>query len=364
MSSYFKNEINYSLGDEDSSLEYEILESHSKLIIGIAGSGARVLPLLAKMPEKMICVDLSPMQLFLTQLRIAAVKQMDYDEFLGFLGYPKYCVSPELRKKLFMRLVLPEDVKRCLLDFMNINNWMPIIYTGKFEKTLIKFSKIFKYIMGDKITDIFRFDNIHDQKNYYFSKISTSKRFKLLLALLGNSALLNYLLYKGEFPKKNLSISYFQLYYEIFRSLFTKFLARDSFFLQLIILGKIAYMEGNPLEAQHGIFTAIKKNIADISIDFIQGDIFNAICDCHEKVGFVSLSDVPSFLSSDSDSSFLQKIKHNIKANGKIVFRGHSRIVNPDISGFDDITERFRQSMVLEKTQLWQSRVLMKNNDQ
>ena len=100
---YF-DDLNYTLGNEDSSLEYNLLPKDTKHVLAIAGSGSRILPLLAKHPKKLTCIDTSSLQLYLTELRIETLRSLEYDKFLAFWGYPTHSLAPEERKKVLTEL--------------------------------------------------------------------------------------------------------------------------------------------------------------------------------------------------------------------------------------------------------------------
>ena len=53
--SYFKDNLNYTLSNEDSLIEQKILPEKAENIFVIGGSGARVLPLLAKKRLSCFC---------------------------------------------------------------------------------------------------------------------------------------------------------------------------------------------------------------------------------------------------------------------------------------------------------------------
>src|SRR6185312_13405629 len=108
--SYF-NRLNYTLANEDTSLELGLLPEGVPHLMSVAGSGGRVLPLLAKFPKKVTCVDLSLEQLYLTELRFESLRALDHAEFLAFWGYPPSASEPHERRKLFQRIQLRPDSK-------------------------------------------------------------------------------------------------------------------------------------------------------------------------------------------------------------------------------------------------------------
>ena len=84
--SYFIENLNYTLSNEDTLIEQKILPDNANNIFVIGGSGARVLPLLVKNPKTIYVSDLSIKQLFLVELRLQAALNLDYEDFLFFFG--------------------------------------------------------------------------------------------------------------------------------------------------------------------------------------------------------------------------------------------------------------------------------------
>ena len=68
MSEVYFSKLNYSFANEDTTVEMEILPKGAQRVVCVAGSGSRVLPLLAKKPHKLVCADLSEQQLYITEL--------------------------------------------------------------------------------------------------------------------------------------------------------------------------------------------------------------------------------------------------------------------------------------------------------
>ena len=83
---YFSN-LNYTLANEDTYIEYALLPMGAKRAFSIAGSGARCLPLLAKNPEVLDIIDMSQEQIYLCELRYESLRQLPEEEWLFFMGY-------------------------------------------------------------------------------------------------------------------------------------------------------------------------------------------------------------------------------------------------------------------------------------
>lgn len=140
MADYFER-LNYALGDEDAALEYAILPKRAGHVVGVAGSGGRLLPLLARKPARMTCADISAPQLAFTRLRFALLKQTDHESFMDFMGYRTGTLTTR-RQAIFQHLDLPREDRRWLADLFQARRWQAPIYMGAFERTLQRLAKI------------------------------------------------------------------------------------------------------------------------------------------------------------------------------------------------------------------------------
>ena len=343
--------LNYSLGDEDTSVELGMLHEHAEHVMAVAGSGGRVIPLLARAPKRLTCVDILDEQLALTRMRIEALRALSHESFTGFLGYPPHAMCAAKREKVFRGLSLTDRDRDYLEKVFSANSWQPIIYLGKFERAMIKLSKIVRLFVGKRGLAVFDFQDQEAQRNYYRERFPHTA-WKAVLFLIGNSAVLNSILYKGDFPKKNIPRSAFAIYRDIFHRLLCDLPARESFFLQLVFLGGLVYPEGNPIECDPAVFTAAKQALQHTPIDYHCGDVIEAL---DGSVDFLSLSDVPSFFQDpDLERNFLQRSREKLSTGGVLVYRGHLRLPHPETTGFHSIIEPYQALVDREKTQLWQ----------
>lgn len=349
MANYFK-QLNYTLGDEDASFEMHALPVGARHVMAVADCGSRLVPLLAKSPRKLSCVDISPLQLAMAKLRLALLASVERDTYCAFLGYTTV-MDANARRLLFERLPLDAATAATLAGMFDSIAWDGPVYYGKFEQMLATLSKIVRLFTGSRAARIFACRTLAEQQAFY-RKEFPHWRWKCVLGLLGNSAALNTLLYKGDFPKKNTPGSYFANYTRIFDELFTKALARDSFFLQMIFLGRIDYPEGLPIECDPGVYQQARNALDGCHISYVEGDIFEAARE-HTDIDFLSLSDVPSFLADADAHACLQTVKSSVAADGVVVVRGHVRIVKPDLNGYRDVSHGYSQLAEWETTKLW-----------
>ena len=172
MSFNYFNTLNYTLANEDTSLEMNILPQGVGHVLSVAGSGSRVLPLFSKLPSEMTCVDLSKEQLYLTELRIEAARVFDLEDFLSFFGYPPRMATPESRKKMFEKIKLTPEAKAFLLALFQELGWASLLYMGRWERTFQKIAKANKYIIGKKALGLFDCQTLEEQARFLEAEFS------------------------------------------------------------------------------------------------------------------------------------------------------------------------------------------------
>lgn len=356
---YF-DDLNYTLGNEDSSFEYNLLPKNTKHVLAIAGSGSRILPLLAKHPKQLTCIDTSSQQLYLTELRIETLRTLEYDEFLAFWGYPPQSLSPEDRKKVFHKLKLSRASHKFINNLFEENNWESLLYLGKWERTFITLSKVNKLITGKRARELF----YQKSTNEYFSYLKNNfphKALTFVVFILGNAAVFNTLLYKGRFPKKNIPETMPKFYLQAFNRLFKQGPARNNFFLQLLFFGKLIFPEGNPIESNKKIFLLAKEGLKKTQISYIQGDVIDEVSKIAEPIDFISFSDVPSYFTEEVEKNYLQRIYPYLSPHSFMVIRYYLHIPERTImKGYKDISANYRKIIRQEKVQMYVIKVLRK----
>ena len=353
---YFSG-LNYTLGNEDTSVEIEMIkELKPKSIFSICGSGGRSLPLMHKEADNLSLSDLSKEQLILAELRLATYRELNHEQFLMFWGYYPYSDNNHKseRKELFSKVTLTPETRDFFNTVFSEIDFDSLLYLGKWERTFAVFAKINRVLLGADYDRILRFDNLEDQVEYYKTKFPM-KRWKALIQILGNKAMFNALLYKGDFITKNSPLTHFDYYFQSFERLFTRDLAQKSFFLQLCFYGKIKSLLGVPVEAQKENFERIHNS--KTSVEYVQEDFVSYLAKGEKQFDFLSLSDVPSYFQGDLERDFMQKIKPGLKPGAILVTRYYLRKSECNLDGYVDISENHHKLIELEKVQMYDIRV-------
>jgi S-adenosylmethionine-diacylglycerol 3-amino-3-carboxypropyl transferase len=349
---YFDS-LNYTLGNEDTSLELALLPNRTHHVLAIAGSGGRVLPLLAKRPRYVTCVDVAIEQLYLTELRIESARALEHQEFLAFWGYPPVVMAPEERVSLFRKITLSEPARRfCAESFASIQ-WASILYQGRWERTFAKLSRVNRVVLGSRGSRLFETGSSAEYFAYLLSDFP-HRSWSVLVRLLGNASVFNALLYKGNFVVKNMPGSAYEFYLAAFERLFQQGHAKENFFLQLLFFGEIRFSEANPVECDQKVFAQVKEALAETQISYVHGDVLRAVPGAGPPVDFLSLSDVPSYFRGATERTFLQDLRDSLSPDALVVIRNYLRVPEgTDLTGYRNITADHQDIVTSEKVQMY-----------
>ena len=360
MASAYFSKLNYTLANEDTALELSILPMAAEHVLSVCGSGGRALPLLAKAPKRLTLVDVSQEQLYLAELRLAAMKALDWQDFLAFMGYPPQPMNAVTRRRIFSILELSSPARDFLSRVFTANGFASILYDGQWERTFAKIATVTRLATGQDGLGLFDCRSLDEQRDYLRAKFPR-RRWLAALRLIGQASVFNALLYRGSFPVMNLPMNHFEFYRQAFARSFALRPARENFFLQIVFFGRLVFAEGLPIECDQKVFLAAKSALEKTEIRFIRGDFLAVAESLNDKVDFVSFSDVPSYFTGPAERQFMQRLRPALTDGALVVNRSYLHVpFRPDYSGFDHVTAAYADAIAGEVTQMYVVDVLVK----
>jgi len=176
----FFSRLSYSIGNEDWETEREALSIQpSDKILCITASGDRPLNLLVNECKEIVSIDANPIQNFLLDLKIAAMRVLDYPNYIGFLGATKL----ENRLEIFKKLV--PFLSKASKDYWHMHQKMiakGVLYQGAVEKLTKVISSVLKVMRPIAIKKLFAIKNLEEQKEFvskYWDRKWWRKLFEL-----------------------------------------------------------------------------------------------------------------------------------------------------------------------------------------
>jgi S-adenosylmethionine-diacylglycerol 3-amino-3-carboxypropyl transferase len=163
--SILSNKIYYSSVNEDSTSEFQALEIKSDdRVLCITGSGARPLDLLVKSLGELVSIDCNPVQNFLLELKLAALKYFEYNEFLSFLGITDGMDRQAAYYKI--RYTLSTEARQ----YWDRQEWdihQGIFYRGSWEKYFRLLGLYLKSARGRVLSQLFSCTTIEEQQQLW-----------------------------------------------------------------------------------------------------------------------------------------------------------------------------------------------------
>jgi S-adenosylmethionine-diacylglycerol 3-amino-3-carboxypropyl transferase len=356
--------LNYSLANEDSSVERQILPSGARRVVAIAGSGARVVPLAARAPERLTCLDVSADQLALTELRVAATRELSRAEYLRFMGYVDDGIAEDDeardRRRTFNSLPMSPAAKTLLGARFAACDWRAPIYLGAWERTFARLAIAVGAIAGRRAERIFEFERLEDQLGFLDSGFPRW-RWRLAILLLGNATVFKGLMYRDGFPRLNVDDSSFGFYRRSLDQALRACPAQRNFFLSILFKGRVDGASGLPDECDPAVYEAAKHALRSCRVEFVQSDLLSFVERDDVEASFVSASDVLSYVRAPAARRFKDALAARLADDGVAVCRYYR--FRPDAepgAALENVNARYEQLLARDVTGVYRFEVLQR----
>lgn len=312
-----KGIINYSQCWEDPKLLNEALALNSSdTVLSITSGGDNTLFLLLNSPKSLTSLDLNPAQNYLLELKIAAIKSLNHDEFLEFTGVKK---SSE-RVKIFNK------VKHSLSP--KAYQWWStrqdliargIIHCGRFERFLKIFRQYVLPLVHSRriIITLLNSTTLQDQKDFY-ERVWDSNRWRLLFRIVTSRFILKNFARQRELFSHTVRDSIALEYGKRLHNNFISVPLSDNYFMHYCLMG--TYGKSLPLYLEKKSHSLFENN--QVGMPFI------VTSDLLEYLGTVpddtfskfNLSDVFEALSLKENDAVWQEIIRTAKKGAIVAY--------------------------------------------
>ncbi len=301
---YYKEKyyIHYCNCHEDANFVMKNIANSPKKILSIASALDNSLALLLLDPQEVVAIDSNPTQIYLCELKKCAIKYLEYEEYLIFLGIKqgdpleyygriKNRLSGQARSYFDGRLFLISEVL--------------IVNCGRFEYYFSIFkNKILPLVHSKKkVLQFMNCVNLQEQRRFYDKKFN-NLRFKLIFKLFFSKAVMKKLGRDKEYFKHNEG-SLSAMLKERFENCIYNNLNSENPYLQYVVLNKFERM---PLYLEKENFALIKERIDAIKIKKIE------FCDqikSGEKYDLAYLSDIFEYMSQEQTDALCKDLSNS-----------------------------------------------------
>jgi S-adenosylmethionine-diacylglycerol 3-amino-3-carboxypropyl transferase len=340
-------EILYSQCWEDPDIVLSALKITPKdSVFSIASGGENIFAILLRNPMKLLAIDVNPFQIYLIRLKIAAIKALEFDEFVEFLGFK--AVAPGHRVRYFHRC-------KKYLGEQEIRFWRKnkkcvekgIVHCGKFESYLTIFRKyVLPLVLSKKqIKKYLSLKSLEDQERF-FKKEWNTWRWRLFFKIFFSRTVMQRLGRKKQYffysKKKNIANHYFErAKYGI-----TKIPVKQNYFMHYILTGTIpVQFKGHPYLDKSNFSTL--KRLVD-KVELVNSDCYKYLKKTQKSFTKYNLSDIFELFSQKEYEDILGEIARITKNRGIIFYWNNLvlRYIHPNVN---DIHFKYEQSAKLFK---------------
>lgn len=314
----FYSRLSYSIGNEDWKTEQNALKIlPTDRILCVTASGDRPLNLLYSECKEIVAIDANPFQNALLDLKKEAMRHLNYEDYLGFLGAHEHSD----RKKIYQTLT-----KSLSQESRNIwNNHLDkiqkgILYQGAVEKLTKLVSQCIGAFRKEKVDELFSFSSLEKQRQFVEEKWNT-RPWKMAFDLVLNKFVTNFFILKdpGLYQNIDSSIQMNDYVYSRMLGALKRFPARESIIISLVLSGKV-FEEGYSAYLLEEGCRNIRSQLDKITfktidlISFLEKSPDNSF-DCF------SLSDVASYMSENDFIRLSKAIVRTSKPGARFCIR-------------------------------------------
>jgi S-adenosylmethionine-diacylglycerol 3-amino-3-carboxypropyl transferase len=289
-----KETILFSACQEDSRSELAALGPlQGKRVFAVTAGGGRILNLLIDQPHSITAVDLNPAQNALLELKIAAVRRLDHDSYLRFLGIRSDDDRIAIYER-FLREQLSSGARR-FFDGIPKAVQAGILFQGKLERYLRLGAKVLKLGHPFGLKRLLSATDL-DEQRAAMARWETPF-WKSVAHLVGNKHVLARLsgdpgFYRNLPPEPPL---HEVLYDRVHRHLKHNLL-RENSFLQLVLHGRYVYEDALPIYLHAETFDQIKRALEHTKIEIQTTSATDALAARTTGFDAFSISDICSYL--------------------------------------------------------------------
>lgn len=287
------------------------------IVFTITSGGCNALTFLLDNPRKVIALDVNPYQNFLLELKIAAFKQLTYDEMLEFVGIR----ISERRLELYDRLRDSlSAASRTYWDAQSKKVSRGIIHAGRFESYMRLLGLSLRCVVGRAtIEDAFELNDAAARADYYHNKWETI-RWHIFTKILLSRRVMTVLFDKAFFHYLESSFSFGNHFAGRTEYALTRLPMRENYFISYILLGRYYSEKHLPPYLRPENYDTIRNRLDRIEIvtdscEHFFGDLPD---NCISKFNFTNIFE---WMSPEAFEALLRETIRIASRNAVLTYR-------------------------------------------
>jgi len=304
---------------EDPESDHAVLKiKKDDALMAITSGGCNVLGFLLFDPQIIYTLDINPTQSYLLELKVAAIKSLDFIAFTSFAGLRDSKNRLEQYEKI--KPLLSEGARK-YWDEQNKIIKNGFIMNGQFERFIKIAGKFIMLLQGKKrVLGLFNEKSKQEQETY-FDKIWNTKRFHYIFKILFNKRMLAKRGLVAEyFHFDDGSTSFSESFYKRAKNAFRDIPIKGNYFLSLYLLGKFQNDHEVPNYLKEENYEMIKAKLDRIKI--ITADAQGWLDSMPDlSIDCFALSNICELMSEKDTHRLFLGIHKTARKGARVIFR-------------------------------------------
>jgi S-adenosylmethionine-diacylglycerol 3-amino-3-carboxypropyl transferase len=287
-------------------------------VLSIASSGCNVLALLLAGARTVTAIDMSPAQIALVELKIAGIRMLSHDTFVGFMG-ARPAVTPRLDTYQQIRHQLT-PASLAFWDTHSANIEQGVIHCGRFDKYLRLFVEehlpgVWPRGVKQRLLDA---KSLAEQQRIYQSECDTQAFRALFRWFAGREMIAS----TGRDPaqlKYVLAGDLGEHFLQRFRHSMVNLATAGNYYLEYNLLGKYRDVETGPIYMRSTNFERLKGLVDRVQLvtDELEQYLGSRPVGCFSKA---NLSDVFEYMSTAASQRMFEVLARHLRDGGRLAY--------------------------------------------
>jgi S-adenosylmethionine-diacylglycerol 3-amino-3-carboxypropyl transferase len=286
-------------------------------VLSITSGGCNTLALALAGARRVVAVDISGAQSALLELKIAAARALDYEQFVAFLGARdcgrRLILYPKVRQLLTTEGRAFWDARRSLVS-------AGVIGCGRLERYLSGFSGgiLERHGLGAAARTLMELDDLPDQRGLFARNFTDRAFVNDFHRYFARAALSDGARHRSQFRYVG-EIDVAAYLWGRFRHACTELPARGNFYLEYMLTGRYRDLEIGPPYLRRSCFEALRAVVDRIEV--VTAEV-GELLDLHVRARFdkANLSNVLEYLSEERAHELLTRLAEHMQPGGRIAY--------------------------------------------
>lgn len=286
-------------------------------LVTLTSAGDNVMALALRRPRSITTIDFSPSQNALLELKLAALRHLDWYAYVSFLGARPAHDRVETYQRLRTHL---RDEVRAVFDAQLPAIARGIIHVGRFQRYLSGFrTKVLPLVHGRPIVEEMMTIEDRDARDAYYTRTWDNRRWRALFTVFFGRAVMARLGRDPAFFRYVEQKDVGRAFLARARRALVETSPRENHFLQYAVLGRYPDLEHGPHYLRESKFTALRAATDNLRI--VHGDLESLLGTL--ATGAVSkfyLSDLFEWVAPDHHAAMLRAIARVSRPGARLVY--------------------------------------------